>query len=166
LDEVGDMSLTTQAKLLRVLQNREIFCLGENEKINITTRVIAATNHDLENMVHTGLFRQDLFYRLNVFPIVLPSLRDRKEDIPELVSHFMKKYSIVGIDQEALALLMDMTDREMYENCKMSSNGQQSWQIKLSLCRISLLFNINKSCLFTNIKFQNTDSSLISLKNF
>ncbi|OGB63197.1 MAG: hypothetical protein A2Y94_02780 [Caldithrix sp. RBG_13_44_9] len=107
LDEIGDMSLTTQAKLLRVLQNKEIFRLGGNEKIKINTRVIASTHRDLEQMVQSGSFRQDLFYRLNVFPILLPPLRERKEDIPELVNHFMKQYATIGIDQEALASLMD-----------------------------------------------------------
>jgi DNA-binding NtrC family response regulator len=107
LDEIGDMSLAIQAKLLRVLQNKEIFRLGGNEKIKIFTRVIAATNRDLDSMVESKAFREDLFYRLNVFPIVLPPLRERKEDIPELVNHFIKSHDIVGIDREALKELMD-----------------------------------------------------------
>ena len=107
LDEIGDMSLVTQAKLLRVLQNKEIFRLGGNEKIRINTRVMASTHRDLEQMVQSGSFRQDLFYRLNVFPISLPPLRERKEDIPELVNFFMKQYATAGIEQEALTLLME-----------------------------------------------------------
>lgn len=107
LDEVGDMSLPTQAKLLRVLQNKEIFRLGGNEKIEINTRVIAATNKDLEKMVEEKNFREDLYYRLNVFPITIPPLRQRKEDIPELVSHFLKSSDVVGIDQQALKRLME-----------------------------------------------------------
>jgi two-component system response regulator AtoC len=101
------MSLSTQAKLLRVLQNKEIFRLGGNEKIRINTRVMASTHRNLEQMVQSGSFRQDLFYRLNVFPIFLPPLRERKEDIPELVNFFLKQYKPVGIEQEALAMLME-----------------------------------------------------------
>jgi two-component system response regulator AtoC len=107
LDEIGDMSLAIQAKLLRVLQNKEIFRLGGNEKIKINTRIIAATNRDLESMVESKAFREDLFYRLNVFPINLPPLRERKEDIPELVNHFIKSHDIVAIDREALKELME-----------------------------------------------------------
>jgi two-component system response regulator AtoC len=107
LDEIGDISLTIQAKLLRVLQNKEIYRLGGNEKITINARIITATNKNLEKMVESGEFRQDLFYRLNIFPIVLPPLRDRKEDIPELVSHFIKEKDIIGVDKQALSKLMN-----------------------------------------------------------
>jgi DNA-binding NtrC family response regulator len=107
LDEIGDMSLATQAKLLRVLQNKELFRVGGNEKISIKSRIIAATNRNLEKMVKQGEFRQDLFYRLNIFPIVLPPLRERKEDIPELVNHFIKDYKILAVDKKALNKLMD-----------------------------------------------------------
>ncbi len=107
LDEIGDMSLALQSKLLRVLQNRELYRLGGNERIRVHARVIAATNRNLEEMVQEGSFRQDLFYRLNVFPIVIPPLRERKEDIPELVNHFLKETEVVGIDREALRRLME-----------------------------------------------------------
>ncbi len=107
LDEIGDMSLPTQVKLLRVLQNKEIYRLGGNEKIRVDTRIIAATHRPLEEMVEKGEFRQDLFYRLNVFPIALPPLRERKEDIPELVNHFIKQTNIFGIDRNALKKLME-----------------------------------------------------------
>jgi len=107
LDEIGDMSLPIQAKLLRVLQNKEIFRLGGNESIRIDSRVIAATNRDLEEMVREKAFREDLFYRLNVFPIKVPPLRDRKEDIPELVNHFIKNSTIVAVDRLALNELME-----------------------------------------------------------
>lgn len=107
LDEIGDMSLNTQAKLLRVLQNREIFRLGGNDRISIDTRIIAATHQNLEEMVDNGKFRQDLYYRLNVFPIQIPPLRERKEDIPELVNFFIKQTGVVGIDRNALSRLMD-----------------------------------------------------------
>jgi transcriptional regulator with PAS, ATPase and Fis domain len=107
LDEIGDISLATQAKLLRVLQNKEFYRLGGNEKITVDIRIIAATHQNLEEMVEKGRFRQDLYYRLNVFQIVLPSLRQRKEDIPDLVHHFVEKTQARGIDRKALAALMD-----------------------------------------------------------
>jgi len=106
LDEIGDMSLSLQAKLLRVLQKKEIIRLGGHEQIQVNTRIIAATHRQLEKMVEGGQFRQDLYYRLNVFPISIPPLRERKEDIPELINHFMKSHHVIGIDREALNLLM------------------------------------------------------------
>ncbi|GAB4332216.1 MAG: sigma-54 dependent transcriptional regulator [Calditrichia bacterium] len=107
LDEIGDMSLATQAKLLRVLQNREFYRLGGNEKIVNRARVIAATNRDLEYLIEKGEFREDLYYRLNVFPIQLPPLRERKEDIPALVNHFIEQYNVIGIEKEALRQLIE-----------------------------------------------------------
>ncbi|MCC7126028.1 MAG: sigma-54-dependent Fis family transcriptional regulator [Acidobacteria bacterium] len=88
LDEVGDMSLKTQAKVLRVLQEQELERLGSNRVIKVDVRVIAATNKNLEEAINTGAFREDLFYRLNVVPIHVPPLRERREDIPSLVRHF------------------------------------------------------------------------------
>jgi two-component system nitrogen regulation response regulator NtrX len=88
LDEVGDMSLKTQAKVLRVLQEQELERLGSNKVIKVDVRVIAATNKNLEEEISRGTFREDLFYRLNVIPIHVPPLRDRREDIPGLVRHF------------------------------------------------------------------------------
>lgn len=92
LDEVGTMSPGLQMKLLRVLQEREFERIGDAHTIKVDVRVIGATNSDLKKMVADGLFREDLFYRLNVIPIQLPPLRDRKEDIPLLVQHFLKKF--------------------------------------------------------------------------
>jgi DNA-binding NtrC family response regulator len=91
LDEIGDISPATQVKLLRVLQTKEITRLGSEETIPVDVRTIAATNRNLEELIKQGTFREDLFYRLNVFPIPLPPLRERREDIPELVMHFLKK---------------------------------------------------------------------------
>jgi DNA-binding NtrC family response regulator len=91
LDEIGDMPIGIQAKLLRVLQEREIERLGGNERVRLNIRVIAATNVDLAARVREGRFRQDLFYRLNVFQITLPALRDRPDDVPALAYHFVKK---------------------------------------------------------------------------
>lgn len=93
LDEIGDLPLEVQAKLLRVLQDGEFERLGGTKTIKIDVRVIAATHHDLENETASGRFREDLFYRLNVFPIRIPPLRKRKDDIPILVNHFVQKYS-------------------------------------------------------------------------
>ncbi len=94
LDELGDLPLDAQAKLLRVLQEKEFERVGGTETCNVDVRVIAATNRDLETAVKEGEFRADLYYRLNVFPIVVPPLRDRKEDIELLAHHFMNKFSI------------------------------------------------------------------------
>lgn len=95
LDEIGDMPLATQAKLLRVLQEREVEKLGGNESVKLDVRVIAATNADLSARVREGTFRQDLFYRLNVFQMELPPLRERTEDIAELAAHFVNKVCTV-----------------------------------------------------------------------
>jgi PAS domain S-box-containing protein len=114
LDEIGDMSLHLQAKLLRVLEDKKIDRVGGVKPISINVRVIAATNQNLEQMIVNGEFREDLFYRLNVIPIIIPPLRQRLEDIPLLAEHFIQKYSrifgkkgIVGLSGEALKALME-----------------------------------------------------------
>jgi Nif-specific regulatory protein len=91
LDEIADISIALQAKLLRVLENREIMRLGDVKVKKIDVRIITATNKDLQSLVKEGTFREDLFYRLNIFPIRIPPLRERRTDIPLLVSHFIKK---------------------------------------------------------------------------
>jgi two-component system response regulator HydG len=91
LDEVGDMPLSLQAKLLRVLENGEVIRIGANDPVRVDVRIIAATNKDLQKEVEAGRFRQDLYYRLNVFSIRLPALRERKQDIPQLGLHFLKE---------------------------------------------------------------------------
>lgn len=91
LDEIGDMLLNTQAKILRVLQDKEIVRIGGKRPVLTDVRIIAATNQDLGKMVKDGLFREDLFYRLNVFPLNLPPLRERPDDIGALVNHFLKR---------------------------------------------------------------------------
>ena len=94
LDEIGDISLKTQTDLLRVLQEREIMRVGGNQSIKVDFRCVAATNKNLEKLIEEGKFRPDLFYRLNVFRIELPPLRERREDIPLLVNHFVRKFSL------------------------------------------------------------------------
>ncbi|MFN3739356.1 MAG: nif-specific transcriptional activator NifA [Thermodesulfovibrionales bacterium] len=93
LDEIGDLSISLQAKLLRVLQEQSFERLGGTKTIKVDVRIIAATNRDLEDMVKKGLFREDLYWRLNVVPVFLPPLRERKEDIPVLVDYFLKRFN-------------------------------------------------------------------------
>jgi DNA-binding NtrC family response regulator len=111
LDEIGEMPMALQAKLLRVLQDREFERVGDSHTIKIDVRVIAATHSDLKKMVADGQFREDLFYRLNVIPVQLPPLRERRDDIPLLAQHFLQKLAAetgrsVTISQEALRRLM------------------------------------------------------------
>jgi transcriptional regulator with GAF, ATPase, and Fis domain len=111
LDEIGDVSGEVQVKLLRVLQEMTFERVGSSEPVKVDVRIIAATHQDLEGLIRQGRFREDLYYRLNVLPIPLPPLRDRIEDIPELVSHFLCLYGrragkeVVAIDDDALARL-------------------------------------------------------------
>ena len=111
LDEIGDIPLATQAKLLRVLQEKEIERVGDHRPISIDTRIITATHRDIEGMCRDGLFRDDLFYRLNVIPIRMPPLRERREDIPILVDHFIRmirvrsEKEIQGVTEEAMEQL-------------------------------------------------------------
>ena len=112
LDEVGDMSANTQAKILRVLQEHEFERLGGTRTLRVDVRVIAATNRNLPQMVANGLFREDLYYRLNVVSIDMPPLRERKDDIQQLAMFFLRRFSgelkkkIVGLETDALKLLM------------------------------------------------------------
>ncbi len=112
LDEIGDMSLTMQAKLLRVLENGEIVRLGSNEPRHVDIRLISATNHELEELIKDGCFREDLYYRIRGAHIHLPPLRERREDIALLIRYYLAQYvqqmhrEISGIDDDAILILM------------------------------------------------------------
>ena len=115
LDEIGEMSLLTQAKILRAIEQKEILPVGASEPVKVTTRIIAATNKDLTKSVEVGKFREDLYYRLNVVSLRLPPLRERHEDIPELVNYLLAKQArslgkqIVGVDHTAMRVLQNAT---------------------------------------------------------
>ena len=113
LDEVGEIPVSVQVKLLRVLEEQEFEALGDTKSTKVDVRIIAATNRNLKEAIKEGKFREDLFYRLNVFPVYLPPLRERKDDIPLLVERFIKKFNketgrnILAVSKKALELLLD-----------------------------------------------------------
>jgi DNA-binding NtrC family response regulator len=113
LDEIAELSLSTQAKILRFLEEKEFNRVGGSKTIKVEVRLITATNKDLNQLLKKGEFREDLYYRINVVPIVIPPLRERKEDIPMLLEHFIKKFNaennknLKGVSKEALELMMN-----------------------------------------------------------
>ena len=121
LDEIGDMPLSTQVKLLRVIEDGVITRIGSNESIEVDVRLIAATNQDLEKLIKEGKFREDLYFRLNVVSIKLPPLRERKEDIPLIIDVFLREFlqthnkTISYISPEARKVLCNYP-LEMFEN--------------------------------------------------
>jgi Nif-specific regulatory protein len=126
LDEIGEISLSTQVKLLRFLQEREFERIGSNKTIRTDVRILAATNRDLEQAIAENIFRKDLYYRINVFPVLLPPLHERKEDILPLANHFVTKFSsknrktVRRISMPAISMMMEYNwpgnIREL-ENC-------------------------------------------------
>lgn len=153
LDEIGDMSLHLQAKLLRVLQEKELDKIGGKTNVSIDVRIIAATNKDLEDMVSKGNFREDLYYRLNVIPIHLPSLRERKEDIPLLIDFTIKEYSkklgknVEYVDKDVLKVMINYkwpgNIRELQNIIEYSINMSSSSVITLDVIPQKLK---NNSC--------------------
>ncbi len=148
LDEIGDVSLKLQMDLLRVLEQREFRRVGGAELITINSRIIAATNRDLQKAIEEGTFREDLYYRLNVISIQIPPLRDRKEDIPLLVEHFIDKFNIEmgrhveGATESALRILMEYNWpgnarelRNMVERAMVVTKGKTIGEQDLSLPR-------------------------------
>ena len=115
LDEIGEMTLTMQVKLLRVLQERSVRPVGGTDEIAIDVRVIAATNRDLERQVAENTFREDLYYRLSVIPVTVPPLRDRREDVPLLVNHFLRKYAPAAGKSIARVSAASLTSLASYE---------------------------------------------------
>src|SRR6185312_14898773 len=114
LDEIGDMNVSLQSKLLRVIQERKVRAVGENMDREVNVRIVAATHKDLKAAIRDARFREDLYYRLSVIPIVIPPLRERKEDVSILAEHFLRKYaatnnaSVKGFTKRAMAKLMGL----------------------------------------------------------
>lgn len=143
LDEIGDMSLHLQSKLLRVLQEKELNKIGAKSNVFIDVRIIAATNKNLEDMIKKGTFREDLYYRLNVIPIKLPSLRERKSDIPLLIDYMVKEYSeklnksVSGVDNNVLDAMLSYkwpgNIRELQNLVEYSVNMSYSSTISLDV---------------------------------
>jgi two-component system response regulator PilR (NtrC family) len=121
LDEIGEMSTAMQVKLLRVLQEKRVRPVGAHEELLVDARVIAATNRDLKQMSEQGLFREDLFYRISVIPIHLPPLRERTEDITELIDHFVKKFC----DQAGRSLTISPKAIQILENYAWHGNVRE-----------------------------------------
>lgn len=141
LDEIGELPLEMQAKLLRVIQDGEFYRVGGTVPTKTNVRIISATNRDLEDWIEKGLFRRDLYYRLNVVPIRIPNLADRKEDVPVLVKHFLKKYGqkfgrLRGIDEAAMEYL---TQQQWPGNIRELENAVQRLIISAKGDTISLM---------------------------
>ncbi|MCG1011693.1 sigma 54-interacting transcriptional regulator [Tepidanaerobacter sp. GT38] len=155
LDEIGDMPLYLQAKLLRVLEQKEVVRLGSNKPIPVDVRVIAATNKNLEKLIEEGSFREDLYYRLNVLPINIPPLRERKEDIRVLTDYFVRKYTalfkkrVVGFENEVWDFLYKYdwqgNVRELENTVEYMINMlDQNGIISVSLLPQKIRFDLNK----------------------
>ena len=136
LDEIGDMPIDAQTRLLRVLQEGEFTPIGGKEKIQADTRIIAATHKNLSNLIEKGEFREDLFYRLNVVPINIPPLRERKEDIPELVNHFLDKAKDLQLEPKKFTT----ESFQILEKYQWPGNVRELENFILKLCALCLLY--------------------------
>ncbi len=176
LDEIGELPLDVQVKLLRVLQEKEIRRVGGKSTIKVNVRVIAATNRNLEELVTQGSFRLDLYYRLNVFPIQLPPLRERREDIPLLANYFIKKYAemtgkkIEGLSENALQELMEYNwpgnIRELenlMERCVLRSSGSSITEVNLAVNTLNVKDAVNVAESFFKTIEENEREYILSI---
>ena len=162
LDEIGDMPIDAQTRLLRVLQEGEFTPIGGKEKIQADTRIIAATHKNLSNLIENGEFREDLFYRLNVVPISIPPLRERKEDIPELVNHFLDKAK----DQQLEPKKFTTESFQILEKYQWPGNVRELENFILKLCALYTDENIMNDDLAEEIlNLQKLDQQMLDTEN-
>ena len=162
LDEIGDMPIDAQTRLLRVLQEGEFTPIGGKEKIQADTRIIAATHKNLSNLIEKGEFREDLFYRLNVVPISIPPLRERKEDIPELVNHFLDKAK----DQQLEPKKFTTESFQILEKYQWPGNVRELENFILKLCALYTDENIMNDDLAEEIlNLQKLDQQMLDTEN-
>ena len=162
LDEIGDMPIDAQTRLLRVLQEGEFTPIGGKEKIQADTRIIAATHKNLSNLIEKGEFREDLFYRLNVVPISIPPLRERKEDIPELVNHFLDKAKGLKLEPKKFTT----ESFKILEKYKWPGNVRELENFIMKLCALYTDENIMNEDLTEEIKnLQKLDQQMLDTDN-
>ena len=162
LDEIGDMPIDAQTRLLRVLQEGEFTPIGGKEKIQADTRIIAATHKNLSNLIEKGEFREDLFYRLNVVPINIPPLRERKEDIPELVNHFLDKAKDLQLEPKKFTT----ESFQILEKYQWPGNVRELENFILKLCALYTDENIMNDDLAEEIlNLQKLDQQMLDTEN-
>ena len=162
LDEIGDMPIDAQTRLLRVLQEGEFTPIGGKEKIQTDTRIIAATHKNLSNLIEKGEFREDLFYRLNVVPISIPPLRERKEDIPELVNHFLDKAKDLQLEPKKFTT----ESFQILEKYQWPGNVRELENFILKLCALYTDENIMNDDLAEEIlNLQKLDQQMLDTEN-
>ena len=162
LDEIGDMPIDAQTRLLRVLQEGEFTPIGGKEKIQADTRIIAATHKNLSNLIEKGEFREDLFYRLNVVPISIPPLRERKEDIPELVNHFLDKAKDLQLEPKKFTT----ESFQILEKYQWPGNVRELENFILKLCALYTDENIMNDDLAEEIlNLQKVDQQMLDTDN-
>jgi len=162
LDEIGDMPIDAQTRLLRVLQEGEFTPIGGKEKIQADTRIIAATHKNLSNLIEKGEFREDLFYRLNVVPISIPPLRERKEDIPELVNHFLDKAKDLKLEPKKFTT----ESFQILEKYQWPGNVRELENFILKLCALYKDENIlNEDLTEEILNLQKLDQQMLDTEN-